>query len=93
MDKTLQSALEMCEMGFAVHFLRPRSKIPLMTRWSDMPILSPAELEACYQPGCNVGFRPGKWSTVDGSEIVVLDVDCWRRLKFDPLTRIVPTEI
>ncbi len=28
-----------------------------------------------YRTGYNVGFRPGKWSIVDGHEIVVLDID------------------
>jgi hypothetical protein len=33
------------------------------------------ELTNSYRPGFNVGFRPGKWSVVDGREICVLDID------------------
>lgn len=75
MDKTLETALKYAERGFAVHWLRPKSKAPLSADWSTAPVMTPAELRDSYRPEYNVGFRPGKWSVVDGKEICVLDVD------------------
>lgn len=75
MDETLRTALDMREIGFAVHVLRPRSKIPFTEGWAKAPVLSAGELTRSYRVGCNIGFRPGRWSVVEGHEIIVLDVD------------------
>lgn len=75
MNPTLREALRLREMGYAVHWLRPNSKAPLEGGWADRPVLTLEELEQTYQPGYNVGFRPGKLSVVDGQEVVILDVD------------------
>ena len=75
MNSTLKSALAMREMGFAIHWLLPKTKAPVDNGWPQAPVASIAQLEATYRPGYNVGFRPGKWSVVDGYEIVVLDID------------------
>lgn len=68
-------ALALREMGFAIHWLVPREKRPVESGWADAPVMSISELEQTFRSGYNVGFRPGKWSVVDGHEIVVLDVD------------------
>jgi hypothetical protein len=75
MDEVLRTALLMREMGFAVHYLRPQTKIPVRAAWSDAPVMTALELNKAYRAGYNVGFRAGKWSVVGGYEIVVLDVD------------------
>lgn len=75
MKTILESALMLREMGFAVHWLRPKSKIPASKGWADAPVATIAKLETSYRQGYNVGFRPGKYSVVDGYEIVVVDVD------------------
>lgn len=75
MDNVLKEALRLHKMGFAVHWLRPASKIPVESGWSNAPVQTAEELIASYQRGYNVGFRPGGWSVVKGKEIVVLDVD------------------
>lgn len=75
MDDVLKEALRLSAMGFAVHWLRPRSKIPASSAWSDLPVMSADELKQTYRPGFNLGFRPGKWSVVGGKEICVLDID------------------
>ena len=75
MNSILKSALELREMGFAIHWLQPRSKAPLEAAWSAAPVMSIQQLENSYRNNYNVGFRPGKWSVVDGKEVVVLDID------------------
>lgn len=74
-DNIKNTALALREMGFAVHWLLPGEKRPVERGWANAPIASIAQLEASYRPGYNAGFRPGKWSIVDGKEVVVLDVD------------------
>jgi hypothetical protein len=75
MDDMLIEALRLRKLGFAIQWLRPCSKIPVSAGWADAPIMDAAALKASYQPGFNIGFRPGKWSVVNGKEICVLDVD------------------
>lgn len=75
MDDMLKEALRLRKLGFAIHWLRPQSKIPVSGGWADAPVMNEAALKASYQPGYNLGFRPGKWSVVNGKEICVLDVD------------------
>jgi Bifunctional DNA primase/polymerase, N-terminal/Protein of unknown function (DUF3987) len=71
----LDAAIELCASGFAVHWVRPRSKAPVEAGWSTATVPTANELTASYRTGNNVGFRAGTWSTVDGSAICVLDVD------------------
>lgn len=75
MDEMLKQAIDFRKKGYAVHWLQPRSKVPLQSGWCDAPVMTIKELEASYRPGYNLGFRPGKWSVVDGQEVTVLDVD------------------
>jgi len=74
-NETLKTAGRLREMGFAVHWLRGRSKAPVDTGWATAPVQSIAQLERTYRADYNVGFRPGRWSVVDGHEVVVIDVD------------------
>jgi hypothetical protein len=75
MADMLTEALRLRKLGFAVHWLRPNSKIPVAEGWSDAPVMNESALTASYRPGFNVGFRPGKWSVVEGREVCVLDID------------------
>lgn len=75
MADVLKEALRLRAMGLAVHWLRPGEKIPVASGWADAPVMTDAELRTSYRPGYNLGFRPGKWSTVGGKEICVLDID------------------
>lgn len=75
MDKVLTEALRLQKLGFAVHWLRPKSKIPLENGWASLPVMDAAQLKTSYRSGYNLGFRAGKWSVVDGREICVLDID------------------
>lgn len=75
MPDMLLEALRLQAMGFAVHWLRPASKIPVAEGWATAPVMSAEDLRATYRPGMNLGFRPGKWSAVKGREVCVLDID------------------
>ena len=75
MDKTLLEALRLRALGLAPHWLRPRTKVPLLHGWATAPVMTEAELVATYRPGYNVGIRAGKYSVVGGKEVCVLDVD------------------
>lgn len=75
MDKVLSEAVRLRTLGFAVHWLRPASKIPVLSDWARAPVMAPEDLIATYQQGYNLGFRPGEWSVVNGKEICVLDID------------------
>lgn len=45
--------------GFAIHWLRPKSKAPLKTNWANASIMSAAQLKDTYREGRNVGVRLG----------------------------------
>ncbi len=75
MKNVLDTALSLRELGFAIHWVQPNSKVPVEAGWSTAPVMSAEQLKQTYRNGYNVGFRPGKWSVVDGKEVVVLDID------------------
>jgi hypothetical protein len=75
MDVMLKEALRLRELGFAMHWLRPNSKAPIEPGWPTAPVMNGDMLRQTYRTGYNLGFRPGRWSVVDGGEIVVLDID------------------
>lgn len=75
MNNTLKTALDLREMGFAIHWVQKNSKVPIEKGWSTAPMMPLDKLKQTYREGYNVGFRPGKWSVVEDKEIVVLDID------------------
>lgn len=75
MDEMLKQGLRLQALGFAVHWLRQNSKVPIATDWSETRPLTAEQLTETYRSGFNVGFRPGKWSVVKRKEICVLDID------------------
>lgn len=75
MEVVLDAAVRLRELGLAVHWLRPESKVPIEAGWSEATVMDIATLRATYRPGFNVGFRPGRWSVIDGREVCVLDID------------------
>lgn len=82
MDEFLREALRLRKLGFAVHWLRPRSKIPVIDGWAAAALMTEQDLVSSYRRGYNLGFRPGKWSVVNGKEICVLDIDVRGGAKF-----------
>jgi hypothetical protein len=62
-------------LGFAVHWLHPRSKRPINTGWTTGPRKPWAELEKEFRPEMNAGVRTGSASTFDGRFLTIIDVD------------------
>lgn len=63
------------EAGFAVHWLRPKTKRPYGNDWSQKPVASFDDLTSTYRKGNNVGVRLGRFSQVAGLYLHVLDID------------------
>lgn len=61
--------------GWAIHWLKPKSKAPLLPGWTSGPRSSLTELKKLYRPGLNVGVRLGKVSKVNQGYLAVIDVD------------------
>lgn len=75
-DACLQAALVLAERGYAVHWLRPRSKAPVAKGWQTAPVADVMTLRQTYHPGVNVGVRCGRWSQPQpGYGLAVIDVD------------------
>ena len=70
----LSEGLRLSALGLAVHWLRPRTKIPVAGAYQRLPWLSPHVLRGMYREGFNVGLHTGN---VMGARvpIVALDVD------------------
>jgi hypothetical protein len=72
----LGTTIMLSKKGFAVHWIRPRSKAPITEGWSTAPVARLTELCQTYHPGYNLGVRCGYWSRpLPGCGLVILDVD------------------
>lgn len=71
-DLIWSEGLRLSSLGLAVHWLRPRSKIPVASAFQQAPWLSPAFLRSMYRPGFNVGLHTG---LVKGARFPVVAVD------------------
>lgn len=73
----LQAIVPFRQAGFALHWLRARSKAPVSEGgWSEAPVASIHDLRATYQPGYNIGVRLGEPSKIAGDYyLYVLDLD------------------
>lgn len=74
---TLKEARKLYDLGFAIHWLRPKSKIPLESGWTTGPRKTWRELERAFKPGYNVGVRTGSASQIgeQGYYLACIDVD------------------
>ncbi len=72
----LKEAKRLHRLGFAIHWLRSRSKVPLKGGWTTGPRFKWSVLEADYRPGLNIGVRLGEASKLaDGRYLAVIDCD------------------
>jgi predicted P-loop ATPase len=62
-------------LGFAIHWLKPKSKVPLLPGWTKGPRTELVELKKLYRKGMNVGVRLGKVSKIKNAYLAVIDVD------------------
>lgn len=76
-EATLAAIRPLREAGFAVHWLKPRSKAPAGGEgWSEAPVASIEQLLASHRPGYNAGLRTGEPSRLDSGDYVhVFDLD------------------
>lgn len=61
--------------GLALHWLKPRSKMPVESGWTRGPRLDWETFKRKYHAGNNVGVRLGEVSKVGGAYLAVIDVD------------------
>lgn len=72
---TLKAAKDLYDQGFAIHWLKEKSKAPVGSGWTTGPRKKWAQLEATYRPGYNVGVRLGTPSKLKSGYLMVIDVD------------------
>ena len=86
----LSEALRLRSEGFAVHWLRPRSKAPISAEWSTKRVPDAGRLTESYRDGYNLGVRLGGPSEVGGGYLHAIDIDirftdladeAWARLR------------
>jgi hypothetical protein len=62
--------------GFAVHWLREKSKAPIEAGWTSVPRYTPDELRQSYRDGANAGLRLGAPSDLGGGlRVYAFDLD------------------
>jgi len=72
---TLKEAKRLHKLGFAIHWLHPKSKRPVESAWTTGPRKTWEYLKETYTPGLNVGVRLGSPSKVGAWFLAVVDVD------------------
>lgn len=74
-DKTLAEAKRLHTLGLAIHWLLPKSKRPVESKWTTGPRKDWGYLKGTYKRGMNVGVRLGQPSKINGNFLAVIDVD------------------
>lgn len=74
-NQTLAEARRLYDLGYAIHWLKPKSKMPVESGWTKGPRNDWEYLEATFQKGMNVGVRLGRASEIEGNFLAVIDVD------------------
>lgn len=63
-------------LGFALHWIKPKSKMPVESGWTTGPRKNLKELTRAYKKGFNIGVRLGAASKLsDGTHLGVIDCD------------------
>lgn len=75
MNETLREAKELHALGFALHWLKPKSKAPVNSKWTTGERLSWDELQSTYKQGYNIGVRLGTPSKIGDNYLAVIDLD------------------
>lgn len=74
-SKTLSEAKRLHSLGLAVHWVRPKSKVPLESKWTTGPRAEGEYLKRTYSAGLNVGVRLGEPSQIGENFLACIDVD------------------
>lgn len=75
MSEILKEAKRLHDLGLAIHWLRPQSKIPVESGWTTGDRKPWVYLKQTYQEGYNVGVRLGTPSKLEKGFLAVVDVD------------------
>jgi predicted P-loop ATPase len=72
----LEEAERLIQIGFAVHPLRKKSKAPIDSDWTDLPVASYKALQRRFNgQSYNIGVRLGEPSDIGGRFLYCLDID------------------
>lgn len=74
-DNVFAEAKRLYDLGFAIHWLHPKSKRPVEMAWTTGPRKTWDYLERTYRKGFNVGVRLGEPSKIANNFLAVIDVD------------------
>lgn len=66
---------DLYRLGFAIHWLKPKSKMPINRGWTTGPRAEWSDLRESYRKGLNVGVRLGKASRIGKRYLCVVDCD------------------
>lgn len=71
----LRDAKILYDLGFAIHWLKPKSKMPLESGWTTGERKPWDYLRSTYREGMNVGVRTGRASKIGQFYLACIDVD------------------
>lgn len=71
----LKEAERLYALGFAILWLKPKSKIPVKAGWTTGLRENWGNLKQSYKPGYNLGVRLGTASQVKGGYLAAIDLD------------------
>ncbi len=74
-NETLKEAARLHKLGFAIHWLHPKSKRPVESGWTSGPRKDWEYLKETFAPNLNVGVRLGTVSKIGEGYLAVVDVD------------------
>jgi hypothetical protein len=75
MTPTLKEAKRLFDLGFAILWIKPKSKAPVKSKWTTGPRDNWETLKRTYKPGYNMGVRLGTPSKIGNNFLAVIDVD------------------
>ncbi len=75
MKTVLKEAKRLHDLGFAILWIKPKSKMPVENGWTKGPRKTWRELESTYHDGMNLGVRLGSPSVIDKKNLAVIDCD------------------
>lgn len=71
----LDAAEKLSGLGFALHWLQPKSKLPISKNWSSLPVSNFEELKKSFRKSNNMGVRLGEVSVVADLYLHAIDLD------------------
>jgi predicted P-loop ATPase len=75
MTPVMKEAKRLYDLGFAILWIKPKSKAPVKSKWTQGPRDSWDYLKGTYKPGFNVGVRLGTPSKIGDKYLAVIDID------------------